>query len=401
MADDLFKIKFIMKLAGVLHRYGASSDRIEAAMYQVAEKIKLKSEFFSLPTSFMGHFVTQDGNEYTRMLRLEPGKINLEKLHHADEMVDLVIDESISLGQGIQILDDLVQKESKHPEWLVNLSIMLLAAGVTIILKGSLIDALLAGTLGLMSGLLSSTVKIERIDTILEGVLCFIIGFCAFGAAHFFPTVNPQIVILSAIIYYIPGLSLTMAMGEISSQNLTAGTARLAGAIIILLKIGFGTFLGGTLAQKIWVVNATPVLQSTGWLLIPAVLLVASTFVISFQARWQETFWIVLAGCSTFAMHTLVKASFGNLIGTLIAGIYIGVISNGYSRVLNRPSLNITLPSIILLVPGSVGFKGFEFLFINQTISGINQLFNTFNIGLALVAGTYFGSLIIKPRRMI
>ena len=127
----------------------------------------------------------------------------------------------------------------------------------------------------------------------------------------------------------------------------------------------------------------------------------ASTFVISFQARWQETFWIVLAGCSTFAMHTLVKASFGNLIGTLIAGIYIGVISNGYSRVLNRPSLNITLPSIILLVPGSVGFKGFEFLFINQTISGINQLFNTFNIGLALVAGTYFGSLIIKPRRMI
>ena len=398
---DLFKIKFIMKLAGVLHRYGASSDRIEAAMYQVSEKLKIKSEFFSLPTSFMGHFVTQNSDEYTRMLRLEPGKINLEKLYYADQMVDQVLDESMSVAQGIKALDDLVERPSIHKDWLVNISIMLLSAGVAFLLKGTTYDSVLAGLLGLLSGLLNSSVKIERMDTVKEGIICFIIGFCAFASAHYFPRINPQIVILSAIIYYIPGLTLTMAMGEISSQNLTAGTARLAGAIIILLKIVFGTFVGSTLAQKIWQMNLLTTTNELTWFFIPALLIVSFTFVILFQAKWQESFWMILAASSTYLIHMFLKAPIGNLAATLVAGTYIGASSNLYSRVLNRPSMIVTLPSIILLVPGSVGYKGFEFLFINETLFGINTLFTTFNLGLALVAGTYFGSSLIKPRRMI
>lgn len=402
MSDrDLFKIKFIMKLAGILHRYGASSDRIEAAMNQVSEKLKIKAEFFSLPTSFIGHFVTQSGEEFTRMLRLDPGKINLEKLYYADQMVDQVLYEKMTVDEGIKALDDLLNKPSIHGEWRVNFSIMILAAGVAFILKGNFADSFLAGLLGLLSGLLSSSVKLERLDTVREGLICFIIGFFAFSCAHYFPQINPQIVILAAIIYYIPGLNLTMAMGEISSQNLTAGTARLAGAIIILLKIVFGTFVGSTLAQKIWMVSISSSSHEISWLFLPALLVVSSTFVVLFQARWQETFWMIFAASSTYLLHMFLKIPAGNLAATLIAGTYIGSSSNLYSRVFNKPSMIVTLPSIILLVPGSVGYKGFEFLLINETLSGINTLFNTFNLGLALVAGTYFGSSLIKPRRMI
>ncbi|MAZ49743.1 MAG: hypothetical protein CME65_14370 [Halobacteriovoraceae bacterium] len=399
--DELFKIKFIMKLAGILHRYGASSDRIEAAMYQVSEKFNIKSEFFSLPTSFMGHFETPKGDECTRMLRLDPGKINLEKLYYADQMVDKVLDESMSVSDGIKSLESLLEKQSLHPEWLVNISIMVLSSGVAFILKGNLLDSILAGLLGLLSGFLNSTVKLERLDTVKEGVICFVIGFCAFSGAFYFPDLNPQIVILSAIIYYIPGLNLTMAMGEISSQNLTAGTARLAGAIIILLKIVFGTFIGSTLAQKIWSITLNTGNHEIAWLFIPSLLIVSGTFVVLFQARWQESFWMIFAASSTYLLHMFLKVPVGNLAATLIAGTYIGSLSNLYSRLLNRPSMIVTLPSIILLVPGSVGYKGFEFLFINETLFGINTLFTTFNLGLALVAGTYFGSSLIKPRRMI
>lgn len=401
MNSDLLKIKFIMKLAGILHRYGASSDRIEMAMYQVSEKLKIKAEYFSLPTSFMGHFVTESQDEYTRMLRLDPGKINLEKLYYADQMVDHVIDEKMTVNEGIKSLEELLERKSIHSEWLVNISIMLLSAGVAFILKGSALDSLVAGLLGLLSGFLNSSVKLERLDTVIEGVICFFIGFFAFTCAHFVPGVNPQVVILSAIIYYVPGLTLTMAMGEISSQNLTAGTARLAGAIIILLKIVFGTFVGSTLAQKVWDISVISFPAETSWFFLPALLIVSFTFVTLFQARWQESFWMIFAASSTYLIHHYLKAPVGNLAATIIAGTYIGASSNLFSRLLNRPSMIVTLPSIILLVPGSVGYKGFEFLFINETLSGINTLFSTFNLGLALVAGTYFGSLLVRPRRML
>lgn len=395
------KIRFIMLIAKALHRYGASADRIENALQIISEKLKIQASYFSLPTSIMGNFKISEDDEFTRMERLDPGKINLEKLYFADQTVDDVIDEKISIRDGIQRLQFIIDKNPLHSDFATIISLIILASNVSLILGGNVFDSFLAGFLGLVLGIFNSEVKIERFDTISEAIMAFMVSFTSFSFSSFYSGMHPNIIILATLIYFVPGLSLTMAIGEISSQNLTAGTARLVGAMVILLKLAFGTYLGSIMANYFFIPQTTD-FETIHWLVkFTALILISFSFVISFQARWQETIWIIIAGMSTYYINVNVTAHLGQTAAALITGSYIGAGSNLYARVLNRPSMIVSLPAIILLVPGSIGFKGLEFLFSQNTVDGINTLFNTLTIGLALVAGTYFGNLIIRPKRSL
>lgn len=395
------KIRFIMLIAKALHRYGASADRIETALTVISEKLAIEGSYFSLPTSIMGNFKISDDDEFTRMERLDPGKINLEKLYYADKTVDDVIDEKISIKDGIHRLKFIIDKNPLHSDFATIIALIILASNISLLLGGNIFDSLLSGFLGLLIGTFNSEVKIERFDTISEAIMAFMVSFVALSFSSFYPGLHPNIVILATLIYFVPGLSLTMAIGEISSQNLTAGTARLVGALVILMKLAFGTYLGSILAQYFFMPAMSEIETIHPLVKFICLLFISFSFVISFQARWNESIWIIIAGLSTYYINTITAAHLGVTAAALIAGTYIGAGSNLYARVLNRPSMIASLPAIILLVPGSIGFKGIEFLFSQNVLEGISTLFNTLTIGLALVAGTYFGNLIIRPKRSL
>lgn len=400
-AEIKLKIRFIMLIAKALHRYGASADRIENALTIISQKLNINANYFSLPTSIMGNFKISEDDEFTRMERLDPGKINLEKLYFADKTVDDVIDEKISVKDGIARVKFIIDKAPLHSDFASIVAIIILASNVSLILGGNIFDSLLSAFIGLLIGIINSEVKIERIDTISEAIIAFITAFIAMSFSVFYPGLHPNIVILASLIYFVPGLSLTMAIGEISSQNLTAGTARLVGALVILFKLAFGTYLGSILSQYFFMPEMSEIETIHPLVKFISLLFISFSFVINFQARWQETFWIMLAGISTYYINSLIASQLGLTASALIAGTYIGAGSNLYARVLNRPSMIVSLPAIILLVPGSIGFKGIEFLFSQNALEGVNTLFNTLTIGLALVAGTYFGSIIIRPKRSL
>lgn len=396
------KVEFIMLMANALHRYGASADRIEKALYLVSDKLKVEANYFSLPTGIFANFKLPDQDEFTSMERLDPGKINLEKLYLADQTVDFVIDGKVSVREGSKILQDIFAKKTLFSDSMVNISLFFLAFGVAIFLKGNIYDALAAGVCGLFSGFFTSTVKVESVDSIADALIAFGASFFAFTCMQFGLNVNPSIVILASLIYFIPGLSLTLAIHEISSQNLTSGTARLNGALIILMKISFGSYMGAEVAQGLFPAVLTapeaPVSSIWQW---PALVLVALSFVVSFQARLRDAFWIVVAGLLSFSASKILSAQFGVVAGAVGCGILIGAGSNLFARVLQRPAMIVLMPAIILLVPGSIGYKGLNFLFTQNAIEGINTLFNSISIGVGLVAGAYFGNILIKPKRTL
>ncbi|MBC75074.1 MAG: hypothetical protein CME64_03585 [Halobacteriovoraceae bacterium] len=401
-ASSKEKVEFIMLLGKALHHYGASADRIEKALFVVADKLKIDGNFFSIPTGIIANFNLPDQDEFTSMERLEPGKINLHKLSDADRTVDDVLDGKLTIREGIGYLNEIFQRRPRFQDWHVNISLFILAFGVAVILKGSLQDAFASGIFGFASGLFTSKVKTERIDTIAEAIIAFAVSFGAFALPYFGIPINPSIVILAALIFFIPGLSLTMAIHEISSQNLTSGTARLTGAIIIMLKISFGSYIGAEVAQGLFPTEFNAIGTSLNPLWIwPVLIFVPLTFVVNFQANIKDAFWIVLAGVISFTSSKYGTLYFGVIPGAFASGILIGSGSNLFARLKQKPSLVVSLPAIILLVPGSIGYKGLNFLFSQNTIDGINALFNSASIGMGLVAGAYFGNILVKPKRTL
>ena len=55
--------------------------------------------------------------------------------------------------------------------------------------------------------------------------------------------------VIASLIVLLPGMTLTNAVNELTSQHLVSGTARFAGAITTMLKLTVGTMIALTLAQ--------------------------------------------------------------------------------------------------------------------------------------------------------
>jgi uncharacterized membrane protein YjjB (DUF3815 family) len=85
--------------------------------------------------------------------------------------------------------------------------------------------------------------------------------------------------------------------------------------------------------------------------------------------------------------------------GVFLAGIVVTAAGNLYGRIANRPSALIRVPGIILLVPGSLGFRSFNFVFERDVMLGLDTAFAVVAALIALVAGILFGNLLVPPRR--
>jgi len=201
------KITFIMLIGNSLHRYGASADRVEKALTLIALKLNIDSQYFAFPTGIFASF-KEEGHEHTRMDRLEPGKINLSKLLWVDEVVDQVLWNEIKINEGTQKVRKIINELPLYNNYFVTLSYALIAFAISIFLKGTLLDAGIAALLASLIGFFTETVKEERIDSIVDGIVSFFVALSALYLGSIYH-ININIVVLSSIIMLVPGLMLT------------------------------------------------------------------------------------------------------------------------------------------------------------------------------------------------
>jgi uncharacterized membrane protein YjjB (DUF3815 family) len=58
-------------------------------------------------------------------------------------------------------------------------------------------------------------------------------------------------------------------------------------------------------------------------------------------------------------------------------------------------------PAVLLLVPGSVGFRGISSLLRQDTLSGIETTFSMFVVAVSIVAGLLMANAALSPRRAL
>src|SRR5690606_18672122 len=163
--------------------------------------------------------------------------------------------------------------------------------------------------------------------------------------------------------------------------------------------LGFGVFLGLKTAKFIGIDPALVAPEAMpSWIKWLALIPAAYAFTISFKARPMDARWVVLAGVIGFVSSALGARALGSEFGLFVGGLVIGVTSNLFARYLNRPATVPLLPGIILLVPGSVGFRGFNALFDHDVVSGVDSAFTALSLAIALVAGLFFANSLVVPR---
>jgi uncharacterized membrane protein YjjB (DUF3815 family) len=122
---------------------------------------------------------------------------------------------------------------------------------------------------------------------------------------------------------------------------------------------------------------------------------------ILFRARPRDWGWIALAGTLAFTGSRLGALLLGPQLGAFLGALIAGVASNLLGRVRDRPTIIALVPAIMLLVPGSIGFRSLESLMARDVLAGVDTAFSMLMVAVALVAGLLFANALVQPRKVL
>ena len=400
------RIAFVSDLAERLHGYGTTAQRLEGTIIAVAQRLGLECEPWSNPTgiilSFSDPTRPPGETDTTRVIRLSPGDTDLYKLCEADRIAEAVMAGDMDLAEGHAALTALDRPPGKRSNALQVLGFALASAAVAGLLRLPWLDIATAATTGLLLGLLEQVVRNRpRLKEAGDAIAGILAGSIALLVATLVAPINFNTVIIAALIVLLPGMALTNAMNELTSQHLVSGTARFAGAMSSLLKLTVGTMIAVTLAALFGIEPQVRALRpQPDWVEALALVLAAFAFAVLFRADRRDYPVVMLAAIAGYLVSRVAGEAWGSPVGVFLSALLMTAAGNAYARWRNRPGAVVRMPGVILLVPGSASLRGVISLFQQQNLSaGQDALVAVLNILLALVAGLLFGNLLWPTRR--
>lgn len=414
--------QLIYAMGEALHSYGAAAQHLERALTLMAEHLCGGGQFFVTPTAVMCSIKRPDGRFDSRMLRVSPHSIHLGHLCRVDELADQLLAGKVTSAEALVKLKAIAKQPTRLFGVLGPLAIVLSSLSFSMMLGGSAIDIYATAIAAILVVICSELLRGHKNgDEATEFLLALIVSCTVFIGKIGWPGLQVDIVILSGLIALIPGLSLTIAMTELSTKNLLSGTARLMGAVMELLKLSFGVLLGKKLIDLV----SSPLLEAmaslkgtTAWALsrssdihqsIPLPLplegvvvgIALLAFAILFKSQRKDWLPIVAAGMAAYATAKFGRAGFGEELGAFMGGLTIGVLGNSYARWIKRPALTLIIPALLPMVPGSIGFRSISMALNLDVIQSMTSAFTMMTTAMALVAGLGFGRMLIDPERSI
>src|SRR5690606_31775696 len=207
--------------------------------------------------------------------------------------------------------------------------------------------------------------------------------------AAFVAPLNLNTVIISALIVLMPGLALTNAVNELTSQHLMSGTARFSGAVATMIMLTVGT-MAATVGLGLFGVEP----QVRAWRPQPdwvewCALGVASiAFAVLFRAKMRDWPLVAAAAATGYLVSRLAGLAWGAEFGIFLAALVVTAAGNGYAGWAWRPGAVVRVPGIILMVPGSASVRTLITSVQQQDVAvGQSAAMSVINILLAIVAG--------------
>lgn len=395
------QVKFILRFGTALHSAGAPAHTLEATMQDMCQLLGIRGTFISQPTVVIASF-SNGTEEVTKVVRVEPMGVNLGKLTDLDQVSREVIENRISYEEGYQKLEDILNAKEPFGKRIQLCYFLFSAVGFMVLFGGTWSDLIAAMLVGSLMGVMSILKPIGLAGQLFEAIVAVVAALASGLLAKVFPELNVGVIIISSLIIFMPGIFITIAIAEIATNNLVSGTARMMGGVMILLKLTFGVFIGGRIAT--WF-HFPPLDITLGgipsWVIYIALPVTAFLGIINFRANRADWKYVTMAGIYGYLCSKLGAYYLGPELGMFFGGTCVGAMSNIFARLKDKPSSIIQWPGIVLLVPGSVGYRGMTSLFERDVLGGLDTAFTMITLAMALVVGIFFGNILVKPRRSL
>jgi uncharacterized membrane protein YjjP (DUF1212 family) len=399
-------VGFVLRLGRALHNAGFSAHRLEATMSDVSHKLGLEAQFFSTPTSIMAAFGPAE-SQRTHLIRAEPGSTNLSHLAGLDRIARDVMYGTLGPVDGSQRIDALLSQPPKWHSTQVRAAFVLVSVAVASFLHVGLADLLGAALVGLLCGVIvtRSARHSEWMD-IEDPLSAFVVATVAQLFAALIDSGAGYAITVAGLVVLLPGMTFTTGLIELSTRHLASGTARLSGALVTFLGLGFGVALGTKLGTSAgaWLVTHGAVLHFANaglpwWVEGIGVIVAPLCFTVLLQADSREAPWIVLAASVAYLVSRFAGRALGEELGAFLGALMVSGGSTFIARRRDTTPIITIVPGLLILVPGSIGLRSVTSFSQQKVVTGVETAFKVALIGVSLAAGVLAGRALTSALR--
>ncbi len=393
--------RFVIKLGEKIHGYGPNAARLEWYLNRITKIFGYQGIFRSTPDQISFAF-SQDGTEWQKIhiSAMSGTGTELNRLAKVGELINDMENGKLSIAQASKRLDEIDKLAHPWGNVTTALSYVLVGVAFPVLLGGSWMDLILSGIFSLVVFfmVMKSGSKGPLAAEWLPISTAFVVGILAGISRFFFPDINVVLVTLSAVLILIPGYPISVGIIEIVSKHINSGLSNLISGLIYLFKQFAGAWLGVKAVALILTIPAataaTPIDSVWLWVFMPAIIIGLG---IALQTPFRDFFWTCLAMGIAYGGillgSDLVGSNFGNLMGTILLVLF----TNIWARKTGRPPSIVLVPAFILLVSGSIGFRGLAVFATGDMHTGGIEFMQMFIVAITLAAGLLIGNSLIKP----
>lgn len=393
--------RFIIKVGTAAHKYGSTATRLESFLVGLSKRMGYPGVFRATPSDVV--FALRQGPESPQRVEIiamqAPG-VELDKLARVGDLLNELEAGTLSLADASPRLDAIDLVPPPWGKFASMLGYALVGLGLAPLLGGGWADTLYATLFSvLVYGLVLLSGRLGAAATEwLPLSSAFVVGVLASVVKIWVPELNLVLVILSAVAIILPGYTISLGAGELVAQRVVSGMTNLMSGLICLVKQIAGGALGIVAVSSVvsWAAAGptTPVDPVWAQLLFPLLLVGLS---LAFQTSRRDLPWAVLvsgiAYLGVMAGSSMMDPNVGNLVGTIVAV----VVANLWARQTGRPTSIVLIPAIVMLVSGTIGFRGLASMAEGELLLGAQQFFQMFVVALTIVTGIFVGYTIIRP----
>jgi len=394
--------KLLLRMGKAISEAGAPAHRLESSMQVLLDKFKMEGAFFSMPTALFATLGDED-IQRTYMVRTSPKDVDLKKISDLSDVITRLGDDELKIKDAYQEIKTIHESQPQYGTGLTIFSIGLASASLAGLFQGSWLDVGVSLCMGWLTAvIIVFSSKHAHLSLLFTPIAACVVGFSTMAISHYSQSIDHLIVSLSGLIILVPGLGITTAIRELSTGHLVSGSARMAGAVTTFLLLSFGLALGFMMAigvfGEIEIHKLKPV---PSWFLYLSILTISSAFTVLFNTKATDYFWILLTATLAIMASKMAGQWLQSPFSSFVAVLIVSVAGNIFAWLTKKPASIMHIPGVMLLVPGSIGFKSLEAMLHNQTLDGVQTAFSALLVAVALAVGLIAGNLFVPPRKTL
>ncbi len=242
-------IKICVLAGEILLRSGAETYRVEDTMRRILFNLNYSSETFVVPSGIFASTIDEEKEIVSVIRRVKKRTINLEKVALINQFSRDLANEKPDFDKAYKYLKDIESKPTYSFKTGITASGMACFA-FAFMFGGKIPDALSTLLIGFISFTVSEWTKKKNLSNLITNLVAgSLIAIIALIISNSGAKVNLDIMIISSLMPYVPGLMLTNAVRDIFEEDFLSGLSRLSEAVLVSLSLAVG--VGSVL--KLWI----------------------------------------------------------------------------------------------------------------------------------------------------